>query len=559
MDTKTPVEPSNTTSVCGNYHENSSLVWGKSLTDLPIFTGQDIDEYQKKRASIYAKTHSKIAKPIHRGSHFQQDKFISKDTIQTATDDNFFYVRASCCASTKKDVRHMSLCLHKKNGSVQHAFCDCPAGTGGLDNHSTALMLEVAMFSLNNLEVVPAEESPTSLRCKWIGPKRNENVDKPSVMEMEIRKYKVDDMTSSRLPGVKCTLYEARKQRIMDPFILSQFLSSLQEENPRIGLADVAVVGTERQEFVSTRYGPAHVGSVLSYQLALSEDNYKVYISPRTTPHNMYNDRSEKYPQFPLNQVPFDHDASGISEVDSPVQLGILQDLEVSAEECNNIEQCTQEQQSSNDWMKHRLNRLTASQFGRVYDRVRSFDSLANNFYDEKSGKVKPNRFVQEKLDYGIVHESIAVDKYKTYMDRYGYPVIVDKCGLVVNPSLYWLGASTDRKVTDYSEISSFGIVEVKCPETRKNQDLCVAATDKKFYLEMVDGKPRLKKWHMYYCQVLGQMALTGAKWCDFVCYTSVSLVVDRIYYREEDWNELYEKIDRFYFSHYLPMLESKV
>ena len=94
---------------------------------------------------------------------------MSKDTIETAQDTNFFFIRVKCRASVVKDVRNMSLALGIRTGSLLHAHCTCVAGIGGLCNHSSALMMEVASYSLFGYTTVPPEESPTSLRCKWIG------------------------------------------------------------------------------------------------------------------------------------------------------------------------------------------------------------------------------------------------------------------------------------------------------------------------------------------------------------------------------------------------------
>ena len=43
--------------------------------------------------------------------------------------------------------------------------------------------------------------------------------------------------------------------------------------------------------------------------------------------------------------------------------------------------------------------------------------------------------------------------------------LMVRLCGLVVNPTLPWLGASPDGLVLDPLE-TSFGILEIKCPYT---------------------------------------------------------------------------------------------
>ena len=80
------------------------------------------------------------------------------------------------------------------------------------------------------------------------------------------------------------------------------------------------------------------------------------------------------------------------------------------------------------------------------------------------------------------------------------------------------------------------------------------ACADKTFCLEITDnGVAKLKKGHEYYDQVQGQMALTGAKWCDFVVYTNLGLNIDRIYFDPNHWKKLREKLHSVYFSYFLP------
>ena len=48
------------------------------------------------------------------------------------------------------------------------------------------------------------------------------------------------------------------------------------------------------------------------------------------------------------------------------------------------------------------------------------------------------------------------------------------------------------------------------------------AWTDPKFFLEQTGVlECKLKEDHPYYAQVQGQMAVTGARWCDLNVYTS--------------------------------------
>ena len=446
----------------------------------------------------------------------------------------------------------MSLALAIDCGAVVYAYCTCKVCQGGLDNHCMALMLEVASYSLKGLQLVPEEVSPTTLRCKWIGSSINDRVLKEPVMDMYISKCKVDEI-SKRQSGVKCTLYEARKcSKLVDPHKLSTFVSFLRTDNELIGLADLLKVDDEKHPYTRTQYGPSPVGSVLSYQLSLIEADFKVYLS--TDSKNVrFNTDTVCYPKFPLSDVQCY--SNHLDHVTPDENKGILQHLELSMEESVTIEDQTQGQQLCKDWFKLRVNRLTASDFGRVFDRKRNFENLAMDIYTSKTGKKKVSAFLKSKFDHGIKHEHIAARKYKVYMDRFGLPVVVANCGFVVNCNNYWLGASPDRKVYDFSEPTKFGIVEIKCPETRKDEDLYIAALDNKFYLEIINDKPHLKKSHIYYKQILGQMALTDAKWCDFVCYTYKSLVIECIYYCEDDWKSLCVKLDEFYFRYYLPLV----
>ena len=46
----------------------------------------------------------------------------------------------------------------------------------------------------------------------------------------------------------------------------------------------------------------------------------------------------------------------------------------------------------------------------------------------------------------------------------------------------------------------------------------------------MEDAKCRLKRDHAYYAQVQGQIGVTGAKWCDFITYTSKGIYIEKLH-----------------------------
>ena len=70
--------------------------------------------------------------------------------------------------------------------------------------------------------------------------------------------------------------------------------------------------------------------------------------------------------------------------------------------------------------------------------------------------------------------------------------------------------------------------------------------------MEEVDGKPKLKHAHKYYVQVQGLMGVTGAKWCDFVVYTSKGMSIARIPFDPQFWNSLKVILKLYYLKHFL-------
>ena len=135
----------------------------------------------------------------------------------------------------------------------------------------------------------------------------------------------------------------------------------------------------------------------------------------------------------------------------------------------------------------------------------------------------------------------------------------MERCGLVIDRENYVLGASPDRKVIDMPDLSAFGIIEIKCFDEYKDidpKDICFIAKDS--CLVFSDGKVQLNKRHSYYDQIQMQLALTTQTCCDFVVYTSKCLVIDRIRFDKDYWEELVPKMLNFYFTHILDQLIEK-
>ena len=109
--------------------------------------------------------------------------------------------------------------------------------------------------------------------------------------------------------------------------------------------------------------------------------------------------------------------------------------------------------------------------------------------------------------------------------------VIVEKCGFIIHHDRGWLGASPDGRVKNGACNQRDGILEVKCPYSKREVSPEEACSDSNFYCELVNSKVQLKKTHSYFHQVQLQLYV-GADlydWCDFCVYTCKGMSVQHI------------------------------
>lgn len=188
---------------------------------------------------------------------------------------------------------------------------------------------------------------------------------------------------------------------------------------------------------------------------------------------------------------------------------------------------------------------MTASAFGTVVNRQDWTEKGLRNLLEPKDlSRVRA-------ILYGRKNEPHAAERYISVMKSAGHSISVQHCGLVVNPSCPWLGASPDRLVYDPEELG-YGTVEIKCPYSLKDSDPSVVSATQ-FYLTIENEEPQLRRDHIYYFQVLGQMALTGCQWADFVVWSENWIAIERIRFDEQEWARAKLRLDSFFFSTVLP------
>ncbi|XP_040355540.1 uncharacterized protein LOC121046013 [Ixodes scapularis] len=230
-----------------------------------------------------------------------------------------------------------------------------------------------------------------------------------------------------------------------------------------------------------------------------------------------------------------------------PGESSTAKSLLVTSTQATVLEKNTRQQSKSPLWRASRRNRLTASSFGEVATRESWSLKGLNNLTSTKD--ISHVRAVR----HGIKYEPAAVQRYESALRVLGHDIQTSHCGIVVQPDCPWLGASPDRTTWDPTEATAHGVVEVKCPYTLKDGGLETAVD---FYMvKDTSGVYRLNREHRYYYQILGQMALSGLLWGDFVVYSHNFLIVERIYFSQEKWLECKTTLDKFYFSVLLPYL----
>ena len=277
---------------------------------------------------------------------------------------------------------------------------------------------------------------------------------------------------------------------------------------------------------VPTKFGLFPKGSFLSYQQKFS--GHVVM--------NLYDDAV--FPDLPCRDVMrnnFDMQSLGDSERQK------LKSLSMSPEESIHFETITRLQSEDKVWFKTRENRITASNLGQIVKRKKADVSKLVE-------KLQSTRHVQtEAMKLGLANEPIAAVRYCELKEN---KVNIYPCGCVVNCFAPWLAASPDRKVYDPSRRDPFGLLEIKCPvsiETVSKHE-CLEETE--------EGKLQLKRNHNFFYQVLCQLAVTGLPWCDFFiwCSGDKSFHCETIHFEEfeEMWNTAKDRVDKFYFEHFL-------
>ena len=527
--------------------------WDISLAKSPFFSRVEIDKHISQSGKLIGvSSHHSSPTGLMKAKTCLQDEYLHD--IKAAYDQRCFYYRAKCFHSfkTNESPHQLKLALCIVSGEVEYAYCGptCGAGKSGYCNHILALMLKVCKFSSFNCKKVTdlhdeEDENPstacTSNLQQWHQP-RVEGISSQPVMEAAVKKTQLKDKTTE---GIQCKLYEARREKESS---VAQFLQTVKTIDATFGLVQTCEANNTAEP-VLTKFGNSPPGSFGSYQLTFLESNFSVTSSFEPVLYRGESTFIPNYPSFPLDDL----NESVVLPVPSNLddkEKELLEKLNISLMEITKLEKETREQHENEEWFQARKMRFTASKFGRVARRKKNFEKFCSDLINAKP-------FTSKSTEHGKHYEPIAGREYEKYMNLISHPVQVKRSGFFVSPKLSVLGCSPDGKVIDITTESvedKFGLLKIKCPSSKFSVTPVDACSDKNFYLELCDNKPKPKEDHEYYDQVQGQMGLTGAKWCDFIVYTKVGMSIERIPFNNSHWKKLSDRLCSVYFTYFLPV-----
>ncbi|CAH3156500.1 unnamed protein product, partial [Pocillopora meandrina] len=377
-----------------------SAGWSTSLQRMPLFIRAEMDLHISKSGKNFDRNKQNHAVPT------------SMKKAKTFLDNE--YLKDLTCAMS---------------GVVKYASCTCVAGSVGFCNHVLAVMMKLCKFSLyycqdikdleNESDMTQAKACTSSLQL-WHRPVRGDKIKPQPVMELEVKKSNIDTEYNPD-SGVRCLLYEARKNLGTQASDEALLKNKLQEINPKFALSQImSTGGTNLQE---TKFGKFASGSYASYQLQFTESNFQVFCNIDSVPRVDCNDEQNAisvYPPFPLQQSEQYEKPDDLSSN----QEALLDHLIVDEAKLNTIEKKTSEQAASQEWQAERKFWYTASNFHTIVKRQRNHNTLVNNL-------LHPKPFTTKQTAHGKTYEPVALREYEKYMFSTRNPVSVFKSGLV--------------------------------------------------------------------------------------------------------------------------------
>ena len=192
-------------------------------------------------------------------------------------------------------------------------------------------------------------------------------------------------------------------------------------------------------------------------------------------------------------------------------------------------------QQGTPEWHQLRLGKVTASRVADILAKTKTGPSASRGNYLIELALQRVTKTIEESytnaaMEWGTQTEPQARVAYEVKTGNF-----VDQVAFVNHPTIAGFGCSPDGLV------GSDGLIEIKCPNSATHWSYIKA------------NEPPQK----YFIQMQAQMAVTGAKWCDFVSFDPrmpersqlliVSVPIDRefILFMETEIKQFLSEVDK--------------
>lgn len=192
-------------------------------------------------------------------------------------------------------------------------------------------------------------------------------------------------------------------------------------------------------------------------------------------------------------------------------------------------------QQGTPEWHQLRLGKVTASRVADILAKTKTGPSASRGNYLIELALQRVTKTIEESytnaaMEWGTQTEPQARVAYEVKTGNF-----VDQVAFVDHPTIAGFGCSPDGLV------GSDGLIEIKCPNSATHWSYIKA------------NEPPQK----YFIQMQAQMAVTGAKWCDFVSFDPrmpersqlliVSVPIDRefILFMEAEIKQFLSEVDK--------------
>ena len=231
----------------------------------------------------------------------------------------------------------------------------------------------------------------------------------------------------------------------------------------------------------------------------------------------------------------------------------IFDSLSVTSSQAEKVEAMTRQQSNCPLWFQFRKGRLTASNFQEI---IHSDINICSSVSLLKKIMNYSSLVKTSATEWGLKSEQSAIDQYRYAVSKDHQNFKVRKCGLIINQNYPYLAATPDAVVS--CDCCGIGVSEVKCPFKYKDLHPCEIDSSEFFLHKHSQNNTcngSLKTNHKHYCQVQGQINLAQTSYCDFVVWTKKGLHVERIKNNALFFNDMLDKLKKYFFNIVLPEL----